>query len=202
MLIDPYYYDEISQLRESICPPNDNNINEDSLTKVLGAEKRRRVRGLGFEATPVKQLEAKLKATNDQVASLKDMIMKQNDQLLNRGVQMEDAAGSYVYTLPHSQHGSVPMTQDMSKFENARCHLLHWYPEDDSEDQIVAEGRISSTNSKDKIHNMPLGRGYWRVWIDAVSIDIKVCRSTDKYEMLSQAVGSSVIWLKDCIKIL
>ncbi|KAL5854582.1 hypothetical protein ACOSQ4_004384 [Xanthoceras sorbifolium] len=167
--------DEISQLRESTCPPNDNNINEDSLTKVLEAEKRGRVRGLGFEATPsrvqtqiqsggrVKQLEAELKATNDQVASLKDMIMKQNDQLLHRGVQMEDAAGSYVYTLPHSQHGSVPMTQDMSKFENARCHLLHWYPKDDSEDQIVAEGRISSTNSKDKIHNMPLGRGYWRV---------------------------------------
>ncbi|KAL5856975.1 hypothetical protein ACOSQ3_004433 [Xanthoceras sorbifolium] len=184
---------EAVQTTMSICPPNDNNINEDSLTKVLGAEKRRRVRGLGFEATPsrvqtqiqsggrVKQLEAKLKATNDQVASLKDMIMKQNDQ---------------------SQHESVPMTQDMSKFENARCHLLHWYPEDDSEDQIVAEGRISSTNSKDKIHNMPLGRGYWRVWIDAVSIDIKVCRSTDEYEMLSQAVGSSVIWLKDCIKIL
>ncbi|KAL5787354.1 hypothetical protein ACOSP7_004303 [Xanthoceras sorbifolium] len=206
--------DEISQLRESTCPPNDNNINEDSLTKVLEAEKRGRVRGLGFEATPsrvqtqiqsggrVKQLEAELKATNDQVASLKDMIMKQNDQLLHRGVQMEDAAGSYVYTLPHCQHGSVPMTQDMSKFENARCHLLHWYPKDDSEDQIVAEGRISSTNSKDKIHNMPLGRGYWRVWIDAVSIDIKICRSTDEYEMLSQAVGSSVVWLKDCIKIL
>ncbi|KAL5789579.1 hypothetical protein ACOSQ2_004467 [Xanthoceras sorbifolium] len=197
--------DEINQLRESTCPPNDNNINEDSLVKVLGAEKRGRVRGLGFGATSsrvqtqiqsggrIKQLEAELKATNDQ--------------LLNRGVQMEDTVGSHVYTPPHvftpqSQHGSVPMSQDMSKFENARCHLLHWYPEDDSEDQIVAEGRISSTNSKDKIHNMPLGKGYWRVWIDAVSIDIKVCRSTDEYEMLSQAVGSSVAWLKDCIKIL
>ncbi|KAL5857100.1 hypothetical protein ACOSQ3_004558 [Xanthoceras sorbifolium] len=195
--------DEINQLRELTCPPNDNNINEDSLAKVLGAEKRGRVRGLEFGATPsrvqtqiqsggrVKQLEAELKATNDQVAS----------------VQMEDAAGSDVYTSPHvftpqSQHGSVPMTQDMSKFKNARCHLLHWYPEDDSKNQIVAEGKISSTNAKDKIHNMPLGRGYWRVWINAVSIDIKVCRSTDEYEMLSQAVGSSVAWLKDCIKIL
>ncbi|KAL5828464.1 hypothetical protein ACOSQ3_017932 [Xanthoceras sorbifolium] len=188
--------DEINQLRESTCPPNDNNINKDSLVKVLGAEKRGRVRGIEFGATSsrvqtqiqsggrIKQLEAELKATNDQVASLKDMIMKQNDQLLNRGVQMEDAVGSHVYTPPHvftlqSQHGSIPMTQDMSKFENARWHLLHWYPEDDSEDQIVAEDRISSTNSKDKIHNMPLGKGYWRVWIDAVSIDIKVCRSTD-----------------------
>ncbi|KAL5752654.1 hypothetical protein ACOSQ2_023161 [Xanthoceras sorbifolium] len=43
---------EINQLRESTCPPNDNNINEDSLAKVLGAEKRGRVRSLGFGATP------------------------------------------------------------------------------------------------------------------------------------------------------
>ncbi|KAL5830924.1 hypothetical protein ACOSQ4_016278 [Xanthoceras sorbifolium] len=91
--------------------------------------------------------------------------------LLNRGVQVEDAVGSHVCTpshvfTPQSQHGSVPMTQDMSQFENAQCHLLHWYPYDDSEAQIVAEGRISSTNPNDKIHNMPLGRGYWRVWID------------------------------------
>ncbi|KAL5765472.1 hypothetical protein ACOSP7_016089 [Xanthoceras sorbifolium] len=50
------------------------------------------------------------------------------------------------------------------------CHNLKY---DNSEDQIVAECRISSTNPKDKIHNMPLERGYWRVWIDAVFIDIK-----------------------------
>ncbi|KAL5742079.1 hypothetical protein ACOSP7_028811 [Xanthoceras sorbifolium] len=89
--------DEINQLRESTCPPNDNNINEDSLAKVLGAKKRGRVRSLGFGATPsrvqtqiqsggrVKQLEAELEATNDQVASFKEMInmiMKQNDQVI------------------------------------------------------------------------------------------------------------------------
>ncbi|KAL5857093.1 hypothetical protein ACOSQ3_004551 [Xanthoceras sorbifolium] len=108
----------------------DNNINEDSLAKVLGAEKRGKVRGFGFGATPSR---AKLEAINDQVESLKEMInmiMKQNKQLLNRGVQLEDAVGSYVCTPPHvftpqSQHGSVPMTQVMSQFENARCHLLH-----------------------------------------------------------------------------
>ncbi|KAL5832668.1 hypothetical protein ACOSQ3_016342 [Xanthoceras sorbifolium] len=126
--------DEINQLRKSTCPPNDNNINEDSLAKVLRAEKCERVKSLRFGATPsrvqtqiqsggrVKQLEAELEATNDQVASLKEMInmtVKQNDQLLNRGVQVEDAVGS------HSQHGSVPMTQDMSQFENAQCYLLH-----------------------------------------------------------------------------
>ncbi|KAL5765474.1 hypothetical protein ACOSP7_016091 [Xanthoceras sorbifolium] len=180
---------EINQLQELTCPPNDNNINEDSLAKVLGAEKRGRVRGLGFGATSsrvqtqiqsggrVKQLEAELEATNDQVASLKEMI---NMILLNRDVQVEDVVGSHVCTpphvfTPHSQHGSGPMMQDMSQFENARCHLLYWYPYDNFEDQIVAECRISRTNPKDKIHNMPLGRGYWRVWIYAVFIDIKVC---------------------------
>ncbi|KAL5781547.1 hypothetical protein ACOSP7_006576 [Xanthoceras sorbifolium] len=105
-------------------------------------------------------------------------------------VQVEDAVSSHACTPSHvfttqSQHGSVSITQDMSQFENARCHLLHWYPNDDYEDQIVAEGMISSTNPKDKVHTMPLGRGYWRVWVDAVFHDIKVCRSTDEYETLS-----------------
>ncbi|KAL5773215.1 hypothetical protein ACOSQ2_013139 [Xanthoceras sorbifolium] len=78
----------------------------------------------------IKQLEAELEATNDQMASLKEMInmiMKQNEQLLNGGVQMEDAVGFRTCTLSHvftlqSQHGSILMTQDMLQFENARCH--------------------------------------------------------------------------------
>ncbi|KAK1552841.1 hypothetical protein Q3G72_024259 [Acer saccharum] len=188
---------EIDELRTLECPPNDSNLKEDSLTKVLGPEKRGQVRGLGFGATPsqvnaqihsrgrVKELEAKLKATNDQVASLQEMVtavVKQNEQ---------------------SQHGSVPMTQGNSQvLENARCQLLHWYQDDDLEDQVVAEGRISSTDPKDRVHHMPLGRSYWRVWVDAVINDIKVCRPTDEYETLEGAIGSSVAWLKDCIKLL
>ncbi|KAL5823821.1 hypothetical protein ACOSQ4_021721 [Xanthoceras sorbifolium] len=119
MLIDSYYYDEINQLQELTCPSNDDNINEDSLAKVLGVEK-------------FKQLEAKLEVTNDQVTSLKEMInmiIKQNKQLLNRGVQVKDAVGSHACTphvfMPQSQHESIPITQDMSQFENARYHLLH-----------------------------------------------------------------------------
>ncbi|KAL5789490.1 hypothetical protein ACOSQ2_004378 [Xanthoceras sorbifolium] len=141
MLIDPYIRMKLINC-ESTCLPNDNNINEDSLAKVLGEEKRERVRGFGFGATPsrvqtqiqsggrVKQLEAELEVTNDQVASLKEMInmiMKQNEQLLNRGAQVEDAVGSHVCTLPHvfTPNMSAPMMQDMSQFENTQCHLLH-----------------------------------------------------------------------------
>ncbi|KAL5848706.1 hypothetical protein ACOSQ4_006719 [Xanthoceras sorbifolium] len=173
---------------KSTCSPNDNNINEDSLAKVLGAEKRERIRGFGFRVTPL-QVLAQIQSV-ERVKQLEAELEVTNDQLLNKGVQVEDAVSSHACTPSHvfttqSQHGSVSITQDMSQFENARCHLLHWYPNDDYEDQIVAEGMISSTNPKDKVHTMPLGRGYWRVWVDAVFHDIKVCRSTDEYETLS-----------------
>ncbi|KAK4846894.1 hypothetical protein QYF36_023062 [Acer negundo] len=100
-------------------PPNDNNLKENSLTEGLGPERRGRVRGLGFGATPsqvnaqihsggrVKELEAKLKATNGQVASFQDTVtavVKQNEQ---------------------SQHRSVPMTQGNSQvLENAISYYI------------------------------------------------------------------------------
>ncbi|TXG60323.1 hypothetical protein EZV62_014897 [Acer yangbiense] len=50
---------EIDELCISECPPNDNNLKEDSLTMVLGPERRGRVRGLGFRATS-SQLNAQI----------------------------------------------------------------------------------------------------------------------------------------------
>ncbi|KAL5865784.1 hypothetical protein ACOSQ3_003298 [Xanthoceras sorbifolium] len=107
--------DEINQLRESTRPPNDNNINEDSLAKVLGAEKRGRVRGLRFGTTPSR---AELEATNNQVASLKEMInmiIKQNELLLNRGGQVEDAVGSH-------PHVFMPQYSLGPSFKHATCN--------------------------------------------------------------------------------
>ncbi|KAL5798628.1 hypothetical protein ACOSQ2_003448 [Xanthoceras sorbifolium] len=124
--------DEINQLRESTYLPNDNNINEDSLAKVLGVEKHEKFRGLGFGATPsqvhtqiqsrgrIKKLEAELEVTSDQVTSLKEMInmiIKQNDQLLNRGVQVEDAVGSHTCTSPH-----VFMSHGTKDFRHQKLH--------------------------------------------------------------------------------
>ncbi|TXG61052.1 hypothetical protein EZV62_012415 [Acer yangbiense] len=73
--------------------------------------------------------------------------------------------------------------------------------DDDLEDQVVAEWGISSTDPMDRVHHMLLGRSYWRVWVDVVINDIKVCRPTNDYETLEGAIGSSVAWLKDCIKL-
>ncbi|KAK2657803.1 hypothetical protein Ddye_010855 [Dipteronia dyeriana] len=87
----------IEEFRSSKYFPNDSCIKEDAIAKVLGREKRGQVRGLGFGATPsrvdaqiqsgknVKFLEAKLKVTNDELSSLREMvagIMKQNEQII------------------------------------------------------------------------------------------------------------------------
>ncbi|KAL5777163.1 hypothetical protein ACOSP7_010089 [Xanthoceras sorbifolium] len=129
-----------------------NNINEDAITKIFGQEKLGRVRGLGFGDNPsridaqiqygemVKQLEAKLKITNAEVARLRNMmdaIMKQNEKLINRSA-MEDAEGSHAYT--HS-HECTPHIYN-SQLENTRCHFLHRYPNDDIGDQVVVEEKI------------------------------------------------------------
>ena len=68
-----------------------------------------------------------------------------------------------LYLLLQSQYGSVMMAQDNSPPENAQCHLLHWFPNDDVGDQVVAEGRIASTDPTATLHHMPLGKGYWKV---------------------------------------
>lgn len=83
-------------MRSSECPPNDNNVNDDAIARVLGRDKRGQVRGLGFGVTPskidgqihseqkVRVLELKLKETNDMVAKMQEMmaqVMKQNEEV-------------------------------------------------------------------------------------------------------------------------
>ncbi|KAK3204486.1 hypothetical protein Dsin_018532 [Dipteronia sinensis] len=224
------HQNEIEELCSSECPPNDSCIKEDAIAKVLGREKRGQVRG----ATPsrvdaqlqsgenVKLLEAKLKVTNDELSSLREMvaeIMKQNEHLHNR-IAMKDAVGSEAFTRSHtctsqvknlnyfhlslncSQYESVPMAQDNSPLENARCQLLHWYLDDGVGDQVVAEERIASTDPKATLNHMPLGKGYWKVWVDMVYEDINLCQPTDEHGTLNQAIGSTVAWINDCIKLL
>lgn len=99
-----------------------------------------------------------------------------------------------------SQHESIPSTQNNLQLENAKCKLLHWYPNEDV-DHVVAEGRISSTNPSVTMHNKPLGRGYWRVWVDVVFKDINLCRPNEEHETLNQAIGSTVAWIKECVKL-
>ncbi|KAL5836909.1 hypothetical protein ACOSQ3_014078 [Xanthoceras sorbifolium] len=142
------------------------------VTQENNSETKKKTRGVTrMSLTKVDEQKKDMMWSSLSVCFLLFFNILTKDSILS--VQVEEGVGSHACTPSHvftsqSQHGSVPMIQDMSQFEYTRFHLLHWYPDDDSKDQIVVESRISNTNLKNKIHNMPLGRCYWRVWIDAV----------------------------------
>ncbi|XP_074586793.1 uncharacterized protein LOC141842649 [Curcuma longa] len=73
---------------------------------------------------------------------------------------------------------------------NAKCKLLHW-----SVDGVVAEGRIASTDPKAKVHHVPLGGSYWKVWIDKVFVEkVELIRPNEEMLFLEDAIGSTVAW--------
>lgn len=93
------------------------------------------------------------------------------------------------------------MRGENSNLENARCQLLNWYNFDMEE--VVAEGKIASTDPRAKVHHMPLGRDFWKVWVEEViDGDVKLCRATDEAQRLGEALGSTVAWPKSSIKLL
>lgn len=86
------------------------------------------------------------------------------------------------------------------QYENARCQLLNWYAFD--EEEVIAEGKIASTDPRVKVHHMPLGRDCWKVWVEAISVpNVNVYRATDKVRTLDHALGSTIAWPKSCIKL-
>ena len=71
------------------------------------------------------------------------------------------------------------------------------------EDEVVAEGKISSTNPSTKVHCVPLGRDCWKVWVDVVFDEyqtMEVYRATMDAKQLGEAVGSTLAWPKSSIK--
>ncbi|PRQ35990.1 hypothetical protein RchiOBHm_Chr4g0386541 [Rosa chinensis] len=59
-------------------------------------------------------------------------------------------------TTSQSQQSSRPINAPSNDLENRRCALLNW--NNYEEDEVVAEGKISSTNPSTKVHCVPLGR--------------------------------------------
>ena len=85
--------------------------------------------------------------------------------------------------------------------ENRRCQLIHWYKFD--EEEVVAEGKIASTDPSAKVHHMPLGRDCWKVWVEEVIVEnLNLYRPTDEFQVLTEAIGSTVAWPKSSIKMI
>ena len=64
--------------------------------------------------------------------------------------------------------------------------------------QVVAEGRVHSTDPYQMVHFVRLGPNAARVWIDAVLVDdADAWRKSDEIESLKDAHGSSIAWPLD-----
>jgi hypothetical protein len=70
------------------------------------------------------------------------------------------------------------------------------------EEEVVAEGRIATTDPSSKVHHLPLGRDCWKVWVEEVYMDqLTLYRPTDEIRTLREAVGSTVAWPKSSIRL-
>ena len=89
------------------------------------------------------------------------------------------------------------------ELENASCQLLHWYLDDPVE--VVAEGKVASTDPKARVHHVPLGRDCWKVWVESITLgkeDVELYKMTDEARTINEALGSTVAWPRSCTKLI
>ncbi|XP_048596428.1 uncharacterized protein LOC106359135 [Brassica napus] len=87
---------------------------------------------------------------------------------------------------------STPTTK--SPAANQKCKLMAI----GGKKQVVAEGRVHSTDPNQMVHFVRLGPNAARVWVDSVTVDdAEVWRKSDEIECLKDAHGSSIAWPVD-----
>ena len=70
-------------------------------------------------------------------------------------------------------------------------------------EEVVAKGKIATTDPYSKVHHVPLGIDCWKVWVDEVKdLNVPLYWSTSEFSSLNEAVGSTVVWPKKFIKLL
>ncbi|XP_012840459.1 PREDICTED: uncharacterized protein LOC105960350 isoform X2 [Erythranthe guttata] len=64
--------------------------------------------------------------------------------------------------------------------------------------EVVAEGRVSSSDPNELVHFVPLGPNAMRIWIDTVKVSIaSLWRPTSEMEFMEDAFGTTVAWPSD-----
>ncbi|KAK9284504.1 hypothetical protein L1049_023678 [Liquidambar formosana] len=115
---------------------------------------------------------------DDMIQSLANTPQSQQDSGINAATNRENGRGSgqqgsgthsgihgaanheNVRNSGHQDSG----THGAASLENARCKILNWCSFDIEE--IVAYGKIASTDPYVKVHHVPLGLDCWKVWVD------------------------------------
>ena len=78
--------------------------------------------------------------------------------------------------------------------EGRKCKILNW------EKQVVAEGRVASTDPEALVHFKKLGSQGWKVWIDvAVDPEAFLWKPNSAMTTIGEAVGSTMAWNKNYV---
>ncbi|XP_073053789.1 uncharacterized protein [Primulina eburnea] len=208
---------------------NTTNIADDAISLVFDKEARGRVRGMGFGVTPskvgaciqqkgtIKQLQSMMDNFQQEMQEMRSIFLRsmrqQNDQeqVASGGIssRIENDIGSSSDINGAKKIGNVNnIIQNVAivqtKFknvntesihDNTKCKLLHWCG-----DEVVAEGRVASTDPKAKVHHIPLGGSCWKVWVDKVLVEkVDLIRPNDEMLYLDDAIGSTVAWMSELI---
>ena len=63
------------------------------------------------------------------------------------------------------------------------------------EKEVIAEGRVSSTDPNVMVHFVRLGEGAVTVWVDIVKVpNAPLWRPTSEFEFIEDAIGSTIAW--------
>uniref|UniRef100_A0A2N9I3B2 DUF8039 domain-containing protein n=1 Tax=Fagus sylvatica TaxID=28930 RepID=A0A2N9I3B2_FAGSY len=205
--------------QSSTAQPVGNTIKDDAIAQVVGPGRRGYVIGLGFGATPSQILAEK--RGNEMVRQLQSQLKEQANGMKNLEAQIEkltamvssqsqqgmstpfDSQSNTPIETPHtsqSQQGSDAIFSD-ANLENAQCELLNWCLFE--KEEVIAKGKIATTDPYSKVHHVPLGNDCWKDWVDEVKdSNVPLYRSTSEFSSLNEAVGSTVAWPKKFIKLL
>ena len=64
---------------------------------------------------------------------------------------------------------------------------------------VVAKGQIAAWDPKSKVHHVTLGPLCCKVWVNHVTVNVLLFRSTHEMYDLQDAIGSTVAWPRQFI---
>ena len=74
---------------------------------------------------------------------------------------------------------------------NGKCKLIDW----SGKREIVALGRVSSTDPTSTVHCVPLGKNAIKVWVELVKMPkARLWRPTSELEVIEDALGTTIAW--------
>ncbi|KAL7251240.1 hypothetical protein ACSBR1_013133 [Camellia fascicularis] len=103
-------------------------------------------------------------------------------------MKLSKHAGSSIANLPTGL--DTDQSNGVSSLENVKYKLLYW----EGTNLVVAEGQIASRDPKSKVHHVTLGLLCWKVWVNHVTVNVPLFRSTHEMYDLQDAIGSTVAW--------